>query len=686
MSKYRVTGKLKSFLTAPLWMVLIFIVSDIFLFIQSPKAGVIGVIAIGAYLAGWLIVYRMQKDAVMSEMISFATEYGQVQKKLMTDFSVPYAIADDQGRLLWFNNAFAECTGKDRRTFRKSITSIFSEITRDKFPGPGEETEYSLEFGTRQFRIEMMYVSIEELVNASTILDSAADAEGSNSLMAIYLYDETELYSYIRKCREERVAVGMIYLDNYDEALESVEEVRRSLLTALIDRKISKYFSETDCLVKKFEKDKYLVVMRNGSLDMLKQQRFEILDDVKTVNIGNEMAVTISIGIGANAGSINRNLEFARVAIDLALGRGGDQVVLKDRDGITYYGGKSQAVEKSTRVKARVKAHALKEFIYSKEKVVVMGHKLLDVDSFGSAIGIYRAARTLSKNAYIVIDNPTSSTRPFIDEFRNNQDYDPHMFLTIHEAKEMVDNDTLLVVVDTNKPDYTECEDLLRMTKTVVVLDHHRRGDKYIKETVLSYIEPYASSACEMVAEILQYFSEGVHLKGIEADALYAGIMVDTDNFMQKTGVRTFEAAAYLRRNGADVTRVRKMFREKIEDYRVKGATLSKAELYRDHFAISVCPHDDGVESPTIIGSQVANQMLDIIDVKASFVLTEYKGVIYVSARAIDEVNVQLIMERMGGGGHLNMAGCQLEKMTMEEAIAYLKKTIDQMMEEGEIS
>ena len=436
-------------------------------------------------------------------------------------------------------------------------------------------------------------------------------------------------------------------------------------------------------MIRKLEKDKYLLVMRRKSLEILKEKRFDILEEVKAVNIGNDMAVTISIGIGYNADSYVKNSEYARIAIDLALGRGGDQVVMKDGESIQYFGGKTQAVEKNTRVKARVKAHALKEFMLSKDRIVVMGHKNPDADSFGSAIGIYRAAKTLNKTAHIVLEGQNNSIRPLMEGFLNNPDYDDSMFIDRHEARELVDENTLVVVVDVNRPSYTECEDILYMTKTIVVLDHHRQGSEVIRNAVLAYVEPYASSACEMVAEILQYFADGRRIRNIEADSLYAGIMIDTDNFQQKTGVRTFEAAAFLRRYGADVTRVRKLFRENMNDYRAKGETISNAEIFLDCFAISECP-GDYVDSPTVIGSQAANELLNVIGVKASFVLTEYRGVIYVSARAIDEVNVQIIMERMGGGGHLNMAGCQLET-GMNEAKRILKDTLTEMLEEGEI-
>ena len=437
-------------------------------------------------------------------------------------------------------------------------------------------------------------------------------------------------------------------------------------------------------LIKKLEKDKFILVMRQRSLEELKKNRFNILEDVKTVNIGNDMAVTISIGIGINAPTYSQNYEYARIAIDLALGRGGDQVVIKDRDQMTYFGGKSQQMGKSTRVKARVKAHALREFMVSKDKVVVMGHKIPDVDSIGAGIGIYRAAKSLNKKAHIVVNNPTMSVRPIIESFRDNQDYDENMFISSDEARDIVDDNTVVVVVDTNKPSYTECEDLLHMSKTIVVLDHHRQGSEVIQNAVLSYIEPYASSACEMVAEILQYFSDDIRIYNIEADALYSGIIIDTNNFTSKTGVRTFEAAAFLRRCGADVTRVRKMFRDDLQSYRAKAEAIRHVETYKGCFAIAVCP-TEGVDSPTVVASQAANELLNIDSVKATFVLTDYQNKIFISARAIDEVNVQLIMEKMGGGGHINMAGAQLPGATIDEAIGQLKETIDQMIKEGDI-
>ena len=679
-SKFKVkySGTLKLHWQWNVILALTLLVLDVAILAMDYRAGLVTLAFSAVYFLGVLGMYFHYKPRILRGLVNFATGYGQVQKQILQEFEIPAALLEPDGKILWMNDAFATLSGKNRR-YRKSVTNLFPELTKDKLPRENE-AEAAFQYGEKDYRAVMRPISIQRLLEESGLVET----EGHNDLTALYLFDETELNRYIRQKEDEKLVTGLLYLDNYEEALNSVEEVRRSLLVALIERKLNKYFGEVDGLIKKLEKDKFILVMRQRSLEELKKKRFNILEDVKTVNIGNDMAVTISIGIGINAPSYSQNYEYARIAIDLALGRGGDQVVIKDRDQMTYFGGKSQQMGKSTRVKARVKAHALREFMVSKDKVVVMGHKIPDVDSIGAGIGIYRAAKSLNKKTHIVVNNPTMSVRPIIQTFKDNPDYDENMFINSDEARDIVDDNTVVVVVDTNKPSYTECEDLLHMSKTIVVLDHHRQGSEVIQNAVLSYIEPYASSACEMVAEILQYFSDDIRIYNIEADALYSGIIIDTNNFTSKTGVRTFEAAAFLRRCGADVTRVRKMFRDDVQSYRAKAEAIRHVETYRGCFAIAVCP-TEGVDSPTVVASQAANELLNIDSIKATFVLTDYQNKIYISARAIDEVNVQLIMERMGGGGHINMAGAQLPGATMEEAVSQLKITLDQMIHEGDI-
>jgi c-di-AMP phosphodiesterase-like protein len=387
--------------------------------------------------------------------------------------------------------------------------------------------------------------------------------------------------------------------------------------------------------------------------------------------------------VGLDGLTYAQNYEFARSAIDLALGRGGDQAVVRTPDTTLYFGGKSQQIEKNTRVKARVKAHALEEIIAGKDNVLVMGHRQGDADSFGSAVGIYRIARALDHRAQIVVNEVTSSIRPLMELFKGNPDYEEDMIIDSARAVDAVGQETVLVVVDVNKPSITECPELLRLCKYIVVFDHHRQGTEVIENATLSYVEPYASSACEMVSEIVQYIEGDVRVRSEEADSMYAGIMIDTNNFSSKTGVRTFEAAAFLRRSGADVTRVKKLFREDALEYKARADAVSQAEIYRDSFAISICDPDDDVESPTIIGAQAANELLNIRGIRASFVCTPWQGRIYVSARSIDEVNVQVLMEKFGGGGHMNEAGCQMDGISATEAVSILRGALDKGIEEG---
>lgn len=679
MNKIKLKGQLKTYMRWPIYLTLLLIAMNIWIYVLDQKAGFLMSIFIVIYALIASLLYFYNKPVIFNELVAFATHYGQVQKTLLKEMTIAYGILDMDGKIIWMNKAFSEAVGPDVKT-GKSIMAVFGEISKEMVVDGEELQNIPVVRGESHYNVELQKVRIDSLVAKSDLVELPEQEE---YLIAAYLFDETEVHKYKTEYEEQRMVAGLIYIDNYEEALESVEEVRRSLLTALIERKINKYISGIDGIVKRMEKDKYFIAIKQKYVAKLKQEKFDLLDEVKNVNIGNEMAVTLSIGLGVGGSTYGQNYEYARIAIDLALGRGGDQAVVKEGDQIYYYGGKSKQVEKNTRVKARVKAHALREFMSSTERVVVMGHKIGDVDSFGAAIGIYRAAKVLDKKAYIVINDITVSVRPLMEMFLNSDDYEDDMFINGDEAIDLVDNNTTLVVVDVNKPSYTECEALLNLTKTIVVLDHHRQSSEVIEGAVLSYIEPYASSTCEMVAEVLQYFDDVVKIGHMEADCMYSGMMIDTNNFMTKTGVRTFEAAAFLRRCGADITRVRKMFRDDMESYRTKAEAVRQAEVYRDYFAISVCPSDI-VDSPTIVGAQAANELLNISGIKASFVLTEYNGKIYVSARSIDEVNVQIIMERLGGGGHMSTAGTQMT-CEMPDAIKKLKDTLDEMLEGGDI-
>ena len=648
-------------------------------FIDWP-IGVILTAYLGIYFVFTLYTYLNNSEILRREMIEFATSYGQMQGELLRNFDIPYALLDETGKIEWINDAFAGAVHKDT-DYRRSITTVFPSIRKENLPKDDVEVRFQVELDGYSYMARVKRLNMSELLPSNTMLDEKAR---KGELYSLFLIDDTASRLAIQEVDDQSLVIGFVYIDNYEEAVDTLEDVRKSLLVALIDRKVTKYFAAIDGICSKVEKDKYLIIMRKKALRQLEEQHFDLLEDAKTVKIGNEMAITLSIGIGLDGLSYTQNYEFARNAIDLALGRGGDQAVVKNSENVTYYGGKSRQVEKRTRVKARVKAQALKEIISARDTVFIMGHRLGDPDSFGAALGIYRIAETLGRKAHIVINERTISLRQVLSLFDKNENYDKEMIIDSVHALEYVTDNSALVVVDTNKPSLTECPELLKRCKSIVVLDHHRQGKEVIENATLSYVEPYASSACEMVSEILQYTGENIKVRPEEADAIYGGIVVDTNNFTNRTGVRTFEAAAFLRRCGADVTRVRKLFREDVASYRAKADAVSRAQIYRDIYAISVCNGDD-VQSPTVVGAQAANDLLDIKGVKASFVMTRYHGIIYISARSIDEVNVQLIMEKMGGGGHLNIAGCQLENVTIEEAIDTLKATISKMTEAGEL-
>ena len=673
----RLKGQLRMYMQWPLIMTILLLAMNIWMYMTDQKAGLTMTVFVIIYAMIVGLLYFYNRSLILADLIQFSTQYKGIQNTLLKELTVPYAIILEDGHILWKNDRFSEIV--DGR--EKFIQKIIPELNKGIFPKDDEtRNELEITYKERDYQVELRRISLEGFSESERMLQIPKEKE---YFIALYMRDVTELNSYIRENEDQRLIAGLIYIDNYDEVMESVEEVRQSLLVALIDRKINKYINDVDGIVKKLENDKYFFVVKKESYRKFEADKFSLLEEVKQVNIGNARSATLSIGLGLNTATYALSYNYARMAIDLALARGGDQAVIKDCKGITYFGGKKEQTAKNTRVKARVKAEALREFIVAKDQVIVMGHKISDPDSFGACMGIYRAAVALEKKAHIVINDVSTSIKPLYDEIAQSSVYGKDIFLTSGEALDYISDSAMVVVVDTNKPQMTECPELLKRSKTIAVLDHHRQSSTVIDNAVLSYIEPYSSSTCEMVAEVLQYIVDDIKVPSVEADCLYAGIMIDTRNFMNRTGVRTFEAAAYLRRCGADITRVRKMFRDDMESYRAKAEAMRMAEVYREQYAIAECPSD--IASPTVLAAQTANELLDINGIKASFVLTVYNGRIFLSARSIDEVNVQIIAEKLGGGGHINSAGAQFEHTNVKEAIEALKVTIDQMIEEGDI-
>ena len=680
--RMRLRGNLKTYLRWPLFFGILLILMTIQLFSVSVRSGVIGI--------GYTILYLMiaglinfsGRRKLKKDLIEFATNYGEMQMRMMKTLTVPFAILSEDGHMLWGNDEFVSVI-VNKKAARRNIANIFEEITLDSLPDSDEVKVVHVRTEDKYYRVVMKLVESDNAGEGDTVKTDINQLMDNSRLVSVFLYDETDIMELEQKREAENLVVGLLYIDNYDELIDSIDEIRQSLIMALIDRKINKYMQGIDAISKKLEKDKFLFMFKQSYLSEICSNRFAILEEIRDINLGNESSATISIGIGVGRDTFVERYDLARAAIDLALGRGGDQAVVKSIDQEKFYGGKSVQIERNTRVKARVKAHALKELIEGKERVVVMGHSIGDVDSFGASIGIYRIAKTLNRKANVVLNEVSQSVKPIRDRFYTKE-YEEDMIITGDEAKELVDENTVLVIVDVNRASYTECPELIEQAQSVVVIDHHRQAGDAIDKAVLFYIEPYASSASEMVAEISQYIGSGLKLKSAEAEAMYAGIMIDTNYFSNKTGVRTFEAMAYLRRNGADAVRIRKAFREDIDEYKIRAAAIQDTELYEGVFAIAESK-SEGIESPTVFASKIANSLLDISNVKASFVLTKYRGKVYISARSIDEVNVQVMMERLGGGGHINMAGAQLENVEVEEAKNMIKQEIDSMIEEGEI-
>lgn len=676
---FKPSGRLNSIFLWPVGLGILLVLLDILLcFVSSVAASIVAVfIVIYAFVCAMMICYF--RPRIIKEIVEFSSNYSQVQRQLLYELSIPYCLLDNKGNILWMN-ASMQASINRKNDLNKNISTIIPELSANVFRNFEDFNEIRIAFNDRDYRVEMKRISADIITQGVNILAK----DYNSSLVAMYMFDETDINQYIQKIRDERFVVGLVYIDNYEDALESVDDVRRSLFVGLVDKRVNKYFSAGAAIIRKLEKDKYLVVFRYKFLEKLLADKFSLVEDIKSVKVGNEKTLTLSIAIGTGAADYARNYDIAKAAMDLALGRGGDQAVIKDGEKIYYYGGKSQQMEKNTRVKVRVKAHALRQILEANDNVLIMGHNLPDIDSFGSALGIYIIAKKFGKEAHIVFGEISSSVRPFMNRFIDKEEYPDDMFIKKEEAENYLTASTVVIVVDVNRPQRTECPQLLDKCKTIIVFDHHRRSSDTITGAVLSYVDPYASSACEMVTEMIQYVDDGIKLKAFEADALYAGISIDTDGFNSKSGPRTFEAAAFLRRHGADVTRVRKMLRNDMNEYKAIASAVSKSEVYKSAFAITVFD-GEGLESPTIGGAKAANQLLDISGIKASFVITQYEDKLYISARSIDEVNVQLVMEKLGGGGHMSIAGAQLTNCTIQQAVNTIKLTLDNMLAEGEI-
>ena len=503
--------------------------------------------------------------------------------------------------------------------------------------------------------------------------------KGDGKSVLFYLVDNTAYQNLKDKYTDEFAIVAKVEVDNFDEAISSAPSEIRPLLIAEIDSTISQYFEEYDALVRKSDEDLYLVVMNFKSLRAIKEKRFDILDDLRDLNKGNSIPITLSIGVS----SFGLNFKDAYIesdsSLDLALGRGGDQAVVKVDDNYEFFGGKSKAMEKRNKVKARVIGEALKQLIDRSENVYIMGHKNPDMDAIGAAIGCLRATLNRNKEGFIVLEKSNPSIDNLIDRMKEEEAETYKKLISRETALSNIKHSSLLIIVDNHKPSFTECPDLLEKTNQIVVIDHHRRGKEFVDNPVLQYVEPYASSTCELITEMLTYMSNDLNLTHFEADALMSGIVVDTKNFSFQTGVRTFEAASILKRAGANMLKVKALFQDDLDTMVYRAEVIHNTKMIHDNIAVS--RFDKESNNSVLVAAQAADALLDINGIDASFVLTINDGKVHISGRSRGEVvSVQLILEKIGGGGHLNMAGAQLDTTDLDEAEKILINAIDEYL------
>ena len=596
-----------------------------------------------------------RKSEISETLQDLTLTVDSAAKTSLINSPFPLIILETDGNVVWKSSKFAtEFEDIDINTFVNDLTYDLKEEIKNKKDNTDKSILKNIQVNKRQYRM------VGKFVNSKRYSKNE-----KNEYMAIlYFIDETENIKLQNEYNDSKSCVGIIMIDNYEENMQMLESEEKAQYVAEIDKVIYEWTNETNGILIKSDRDRYIYIFEQRYLEKIKEDKFSILDKIKELDPKQKVQVTLSIAI-SNDGEVDKDkYKSAQTAMDIVLGRGGDQAVVRQNDIYKFFGGRSQEVEKRTKVKARVVAHALENLIKESSKVMVMGHANPDIDAIGSAIGVYRLAKSLDKNAYIIADN-RPALQNFMESLKEEPEYED-VIINKEVAEENIDEDTLLVVVDTHKVNYVESEEVLKKASKIVIIDHHRRSADYIENATLTFQEVYASSAAELVTELLQYAEVNVELKKIEAEALYAGIMMDTKSFTFKTGVRTFEAAAYLRRCGVDIIRVKKWFQSDLESFNKIADIVKKAEIVNDSIAIALCDTEKSKDI-SLLCAKAADELLTISDVTASFVLGDTGEKICISGRSIGDINVQVILEKLGGGGHITLAGAQVEGMTIEE-------------------
>lgn len=619
----------------------------------------------GYILLVFLVIYNYKSTHIRNREITKYIEtltfnIDCATKDTLLNFPMPLVLAELDGTTVWYNSSFKGIFQNDTIQ-EETVAGLVSDLKPQMTEGDSINISSEITINNRHYSVLGNLVKLDDSNNEESVI------------VMLYLVDNTELIDEKKKFEDNKNTVGLVVIDNYDDLMQSMEDAVRQQLLAEIDKKVTSWISHTGGVLKKFERDKYLCIFAFKYLHELEEKRFEILETVKEINLGNKIPVTLSIGLGINAPTIVENLQNANACIDIALGRGGDHVVIKDGDNFRFFGGRTRELEKRTRVKARVIAYALRGLIDQAPSVLIMGHENADIDCLGAALGIHRIVKNRDKRVNIVLNHSNANIDAILNKMSKEPEY-TNVFVGTNEALDLITKKTLLIVVDTHKPGFTEAPELLKMTDQVVIIDHHRRGADFIQDAVLSYQETYASSTCELVTELLQYVEDRIRLTNIETEALYAGIVVDTKNFIFKTGVRTFEAASYLRRQGADTVSVKQLFQNDLKTYITISNIVKDAEVVYDNIAISICPNN--IKGAQLIAAQAADQLLSLSGLVAAFVLSYHNGEVIISGRSLGDINVQMILEKLGGGGHLTVAGAQIEDVTIQDAKKMLKDAI----------
>ena len=617
---------------------------------------------------------KKRKSEISETLQDLTLTVDTAAKTSLINSPFPLIILETDGNVIWRSTKFTtEFANIDINTYMSDlILDIKDEIEKKKQNG-NKDIVKEMKIGNKVYKIMGRYVNFR---------NKSKDKKNKKDYMIIlYFIDDTENIKLQKEYKNSKSCVGIIMIDNYEETMQRLDAAEKPQIIAEIDKEMYDWANKSNGVLIKSDRDRYVFLFEQRYLEDIKEDKFSILDKIKEIDTKEKVQFTLSIAISNEGSTDKEKYKSARSAMDVVLGRGGDQAVIRENEIYKFFGGRVEEVEKRTKVKARVVAHALENLIKDANKVMVMGHTNPDMDSIGSCLGIYRLAKSLDTNAYIVC----SDNAPSLEAFRKSLDKEPEyedVIINKEVALENIDEDTVLVVVDTHKVNYVDSPELLERAKKIVVVDHHRRSTDFIENATLMFQEVYASSAAELVTELLQYAEVKVDLKTIEAESLYAGIMMDTKNFTFKTGVRTFEAAAYLRRCGVDIIRVKKWFQSDLASFNIIADIVKKAEIVTDGIAVST--YDEVTKDANLICAKAADELLTISDITASFVLGNNGEKICISGRSIGDINVQIILEKLGGGGHITLAGAQVEGMTMEETKQELINRINEYFSEIE--